>query len=49
MGKKENIFFTGETIYYYPYIIGPSVGSCILITTTPGNPTGLARTGWKAA
>ena len=28
---------------------GPSVGSCILVTTTPGNPTGLGRSGWKAA
>ena len=27
----------------------PSVGSCILITATPGNPTGLGRCGWKAA
>ena len=28
---------------------GPSVRSCILVTTTPGNPTGLGRSGWKAA
>ena len=27
----------------------PSVGSCILITATPGNPTDLGRCGWKAA
>ena len=28
---------------------GPSVRSCILVTTTPGNPTGLGSCGWKAA
>ena len=27
----------------------PSVGSCILVTTTPSNPTGLGRSDWKAA
>ena len=26
-----------------------SVRSCILITTIPGNPTGLGKSGWKAA
>ena len=25
--------------------VGPSVGSCILVTTTPSNPTGLGRCG----
>ena len=29
--------------------IGPNVGSCILATATPGNPTGLGRSGWKVA
>jgi len=29
--------------------IQPSVGSCILVTTTPGNPTVLGKSGWKAA
>ena len=29
--------------------IEPSVRSCILVTTTPGNPMGLERRGWKAA
>jgi len=29
--------------------LGPSVKSCVLVTTTPGNPTGLGSSGWKAA
>lgn len=35
----------GQTVWVS---IGPSVGSCISVTM-PGNPTGLGRSGWKAA